>query len=432
MYYYYLNDAEQPVGPVSLGQLRNLHHDGVVSDDTSVVPVGSQDWQCYASIVVGDVHSMGGSPPSPPVPQQATVLPEKLTAGKNAGGIWLKWCLMSLITLMMVAGGAWAFQRMRSHQPRGTDSPAQLSQIPTHPMAEWYGFGHAQGVESARAHEELGLPLRPERLQITHLLKNMGVDRRTVTPEAADLCYQGYVDAIEGTPATYGVSVNVSKSVLPDVLLPAPIAGLTSLVARSAANNDKNELEQAVACTVLVQVETRMGEGHGSGFFVAPGVLVTNRHVVEGATSIRVRMADRTLVPGELVAASGTNDVAVVSIKQTDHPVLKLGNSRNVHRGDDLTAIGFPVTEDFSATSTYGRVSSTDRVVRNNRCFQVDLSINHGNSGGPLLDRQGHVIGIITFGFGDYKVDRFNFAIILDDVLPFIKQHCKTKLTVVK
>ena len=111
---------------------------------------------------------------------------------------------------------------------------------------------------------------------------------------------------------------------------------------------------------------------------------------------------------------------------------MKIGNSDKVHVGDDITAIGFPESDKLSATSTFGHISSIDpdRKVYGNPCFHIDLTINHGNSGGPLIDRGGRVIGINTFGFAEDGIDRFNFAIKMNAVIEFIRKNCPESIEV--
>ena len=88
-------------------------------------------------------------------------------------------------------------------------------------MSEWYHFGYRQGLETGRAHDDLGLTLRPDRQHIAQLLRNMGVDLRTLSPESANLCYQGYVDAIEGRKAAYAEKPSGGPSELPSEITPA-------------------------------------------------------------------------------------------------------------------------------------------------------------------------------------------------------------------
>ena len=85
-------------------------------------------------------------------------------------------------------------------------------------MGDWYELGYRHGGEAKRAHEELGMTLRPERQQITHLFKDLGVDLRSLPPEGVNLFYQGYVDAVEQRAAAYRYGAEALGSSLPEVL----------------------------------------------------------------------------------------------------------------------------------------------------------------------------------------------------------------------
>jgi S1-C subfamily serine protease len=142
-------------------------------------------------------------------------------------------------------------------------------------------------------------------------------------------------------------------------------------------------------------------EGAGSGFVIDPrGYVLTNYHVVEGAQTIEVTLGDRSQYPGKFVGADEYNDVALVKIdpKGKTLPALALGDSSNLLVGQSVLAIGNPFG--FSSTLTTGVVSALGRTVQTGEstviedAIQTDAAINHGNSGGPLLNSRGEVIGI--------------------------------------
>jgi len=142
-------------------------------------------------------------------------------------------------------------------------------------------------------------------------------------------------------------------------------------------------------------------EGAGSGFVIDPrGYVLTNYHVVQGAQTIEVTLGDRSQYPGKFIGADEYNDVALVKIdpKGKTLPVLPLGDSSNLLVGQSVLAIGNPFG--FSSTLTTGVVSALGRTVQTGEttviedAIQTDAAINHGNSGGPLLNSHGEVIGI--------------------------------------
>lgn len=142
-------------------------------------------------------------------------------------------------------------------------------------------------------------------------------------------------------------------------------------------------------------------EGAGSGFVIDPrGYILTNYHVVEGAQSIEVVLGDQSRHPAKYIGADQRNDVALIKIdpKGKQLATLKLGDSSAIQVGQKVLAIGNPFG--FQSTLTTGVVSALGRTVQTSQttaieeAIQTDAAINRGNSGGPLIDSHGNVIGI--------------------------------------
>ncbi len=142
-------------------------------------------------------------------------------------------------------------------------------------------------------------------------------------------------------------------------------------------------------------------EGTGSGFFFdSQGHIVTNYHVIEGAQELQVTLADGRNLPAQLVGADPSTDLAVVRVDLGggDAPLVPLGDSSGVRVGQFVAAIGNPFG--LERTLTVGVISSLGRIIEspNNRfigeAIQTDAAVNPGNSGGPLLDLDGRVIGV--------------------------------------
>jgi serine protease Do len=144
--------------------------------------------------------------------------------------------------------------------------------------------------------------------------------------------------------------------------------------------------------------------GIGSGVIVSPdGYIVTNDHVVDGATQIRVTLNDRRVFPAKVVGVDKLNDVAVIKIDAQNLPTAPWGDSAKLRPGETVLAFGNPFGN-FPFTVTRGIVSGLDRPnpysddPRKPGAFiQTDAAINPGNSGGPLVNAYGQVIGIDTF-----------------------------------
>jgi len=142
-------------------------------------------------------------------------------------------------------------------------------------------------------------------------------------------------------------------------------------------------------------------EGAGSGFVIDPrGYILTNFHVVAGAQSIEVILGDKTRFPAKFIGADQRNDVALIKIdpKGKQLTALPLGDSSTLQVGQKVLAIGDPFG--FQSTLTTGVVSALGRTVQTSEttfideAIQTDASINRGNSGGPLIDTHGEVIGV--------------------------------------
>jgi serine protease Do len=136
--------------------------------------------------------------------------------------------------------------------------------------------------------------------------------------------------------------------------------------------------------------------GAGSGFiFESDGYVITNHHVVEGADQIIVRLADRREFEAELVGSDPLSDVALLKIDASGLPTLELGDSEALKPGEWVVAIGSPFNFDQSVTA--GIVSAKGRSTNQQQYvpfIQTDVAINRGNSGGPLLNLDGEVVGI--------------------------------------
>jgi serine protease Do len=171
--------------------------------------------------------------------------------------------------------------------------------------------------------------------------------------------------------------------------------------------------------------------GVGSGFIVrADGVILTNAHVVDGAKEVDVKLTDRRELKAKVLGVDRQSDIAVIKVDAKDLPTVKLGKSAAVKVGDWVAAIGSPFG--FENSVTQGIVSAKSRTLPDESYvpfIQTDVAVNPGNSGGPLFDLNGEVIGInsqIYSRTGGYE--GLSFAIPIDiavDVEQQILEHGK-------
>jgi serine protease Do len=178
--------------------------------------------------------------------------------------------------------------------------------------------------------------------------------------------------------------------------------------------------------------QPQIEHGLGSGVIISPdGYIVTNNHVVDGATDITVTMSDRRILPAKLVGTDALTDLAVIKVNATGLPSVPWGDSTQLHPGQTVLAFGnpfgfrFTVTRGIVSALNRPNPSATDRR-KPGQFIQTDAAINPGNSGGPLVNARGEVIGINTFlisGTGTFS--GMGFAIPTQIVRPTVDNLIK-------
>ena len=180
-------------------------------------------------------------------------------------------------------------------------------------------------------------------------------------------------------------------------------ANQPSMSARAVSNDQttaKRVYEGAKDAVTYIVADTSQGQATGSGFVVSKdGYIVTNDHVVEGASQVQVKIGTSGKAQdAQVVGADPSRDLALLKVDGHDLKTLSLGDSSQVEVGDSTFAIGNPFGLDH--TFTEGIVSALNRTLQSpngsniSGAIQTDAAINPGNSGGPLLDSNGNVIGV--------------------------------------
>ena len=194
--------------------------------------------------------------------------------------------------------------------------------------------------------------------------------------------------------------------------------------------------EKGNEVVVAVTVKTAAGVGSGTGIIMTEdGYIATNQHVIENATEITVQLYDGSKYTATLVGSSAIDDLAVLKIEKKGLPVAVFGDSSKVSVGDRTVVIGHPAGLIFGWTSTYGFVSAINRdvmirnyygtLVKKMTLLQTDANVNKGNSGGPMFNDRGEVIGIITMKLvGNYE--GMGFAIPSNVAVPLLETLMKT------
>lgn len=179
---------------------------------------------------------------------------------------------------------------------------------------------------------------------------------------------------------------------------------------KSSQDDFSGVAEQAIRGVVSINTD----RSAGSGFFVhSGGYVVTNWHVIDGATFVRVVDYNGNVIDAQIVGSDEFTDLALLKVPGLFQP-LELEDSDNVQVGEKVVAIGNPLGLSFTVTE--GIVSAVDRLGPNGleAYVQTDVTLNPGNSGGPLIDKEGKVVGVNNFKIGG--AESLGFALESDVV----------------
>lgn len=181
--------------------------------------------------------------------------------------------------------------------------------------------------------------------------------------------------------------------------------------------------------------------GSGSGFIYKKdakyGYIMTNYHVIDGATSVKIKLTSEEIIDGEILGGDKYMDIAIIRIdKEFVISVAKIGSTNNLKPGETVFAIGTPVGDEYFNSVTGGYISGLNRKIavtvetKNDwvqDVLQIDVAINPGNSGGPLFNFNGEVIGVTSLKLVNSQIEGMGFAIKIEDAMKHIESFETSK-----
>jgi S1-C subfamily serine protease len=237
----------------------------------------------------------------------------------------------------------------------------------------------------------------------------LGFNRRDTAATAPSAAATPLSITQASPPSTHATSAQVIKQILPSVVN----VRVTEITSNPFGGSQSAQAE-------------------GSGVVISKdGIIVTNAHVVTGATSVKVVFTDgHASLDGTVLGVDTTHDLAVIKVNANDLTPITVGSSSSLLLGDQVFAIGFPLG--LGPTVTEGIVSGLNRTVDVQRAdgspehlvglLQTDAAINPGNSGGALVNSAGQLVGINTAAAQAGSAENVGFSIAIDSALPIIRQ----------
>lgn len=250
---------------------------------------------------------------------------------------------------------------------------------------------------------------------VARIQTTSGGEQRAYTPDGVEQAvYAAFRESVRAVLAdpTYRAIV-LAPAVAPTSAAPA-VADAIRLTAKPISA--KRTVGDATGSVVAIFAE----KGHGSGFLVSDdGYVITNQHVVGAGKFVKVRWSDGFETVGEVVRSDRRRDVALIRTDPHGRTPLSLRRG-GAQAGENVYAIGTPLSEKFQGTVTKGIVSAS-RIYDGFSFIQSDVTVNPGNSGGPLLDEKGAVIGITVLAYRpDDLPTGINLFIPIGDALDFL------------
>jgi hypothetical protein len=189
---------------------------------------------------------------------------------------------------------------------------------------------------------------------------------------------------------------------------------ITDSIIIQAPSQFVRSIEQAAQASVTIKT----GKGHGSGFIISEdGYIITNYHVIADTTKLEAILSDGGKCPVQVIRYSKENDLALLKIKKTGLLPFSLKELPAYGMGKEIYIIGTPSAEDLSQTLTRGIISSVRKSANGSQLIQTDASISGGNSGGPMFNKDGQLIGVANAKLVGQGIEGIAFAIPAKDIV---------------
>lgn len=202
-----------------------------------------------------------------------------------------------------------------------------------------------------------------------------------------------------------------------------------SNVTITEADSLKTSIDKVYDAVFLIEATTRAGKSTGSGFAYKTddknGYIITNAHVVEGATSVSITNSKGEKFEAKILGSDTYADIAVLSTAANNvSKIAAIGDSSKIELGDTIFTVGSPLGSEYFGTVTKGIIAGKNRLVGSSsimlEAIQIDAPINEGNSGGPLLNINGEVIGVNSMKIASDKIEGMGFAIPINTVMSYV------------
>ena len=193
------------------------------------------------------------------------------------------------------------------------------------------------------------------------------------------------------------------------------LALAVAALAASARADMSGAIERVTDSVLTVKADKRIG----AGFIVSPeGYALTSAHVVGDADQVSVTLADGSELAARVQTRDEARDLALLRVDQRNLPAVQFTSSKGLKQGVEVVALGVPLG--LAGSVTEGVVSAVDRQIKDKTYLQIDAALNEGNSGGPVIEEEGRVIGVATAVM--QQAENVGFATPSDEVLGFLRE----------